>query len=76
MTTSFIDALQDAVNTCAALSAKNKELQAENRELRLANTGLRTQNEELRTALLRSAERTNAATIAAATYKESLHHAS
>lgn len=40
------------------------------------NFRLRATNEELRQALLKSAERTNAAAIAAATYKEGVHHAS
>lgn len=76
MTTSIIDALQHAVDKCAELSAENKEIKSEIAGLAWANFRLRTQNEELRTALLRSAERTNQATIAAATYKEEVPHAS
>lgn len=60
-----------------------KQLQAENAELRKKvyevawkNLGLQMQNEELRVQLLKSAERTNQAAIAAATYKEGVHHAS
>lgn len=45
-------------------------------ELYLLNHGLRTQNEELRVRLLESSKRTNQAAIAAATYKEGVHHAS
>lgn len=62
--------------TYEELQAENKELRAEIASTVWKNFRLRTQNEELRTALLRSAERTNQATIAAATYKESVHHAS
>lgn len=62
--------------TYEELEAENKELRSEILEVRWANFRLRTQLGEMRTALLRSAERTNQAAIAAATYKESVHHAS
>lgn len=62
--------------TYEELQAEIKELKSELVVFAWANFRLRTQNEELRTALLRSAERTNQAAIAAATYKEGVHHAS
>lgn len=72
MTTTYDDLQMEN----GALREEIRQLYELNKDLRFRNIGLRTQNDDLRKALLQSAARTNQATIAAATYKEAVHHAS